>query len=129
MNYTFSIGNMTDDPKVTQMTDGARAEFCLALNRTKEGADFPRFVAWGKKAELVEKYCHKGMKLGIRGHIHTGSYDNKDGKKVYTTDVVVDEIEFLSAKPKDETSGQPDSNPEEGFMHIPDGIDKELPFA
>ena len=130
MNYTISIGNLTDDPKITHLEENTRAEFCLALNRTsKDGADFPRFVAWGKKAELVAQYCHKGMKLGIRGHIHTGSYENKEGKKVYTTDIFVDDVEFLSPKPKDETTGQSKENPEEGFMVIPDGIDKELPFA
>lgn len=129
MNYTFSIGNMTDEPKINEVSGGHKtATFTLALNRIKEGADFPRFVAWDKKAELIEKYCHKGTKLAIRGHIQTGSYE-KDGKKVYTTDIIVDDIEFCDKKPKDETAGQPTENPGDGFMQIPDGIDNELPFA
>lgn len=128
MNVTISIGNMTSDPKVTYFQEGkAKAEFTLALNRMKDGADFPRFVAWDKKAEVIEKYCHKGSKVAVRGHINTGSYE-KDGQKVYTTDIVVDEIEFLDRKPKDGSEGQPTENPAEPFMAIPASIDEEIPF-
>lgn len=121
MNLVVAKGNMTDEPKVTYTQGGkAKAEFTLALNRTKEGADFPRFIAWEQKAELIEKYCHKGTGLLIKGHIQTGSYDGKNGK-VYTTDVIVDNLEFTDKKPKEEKQ-------DDGFMKIPEGIDKEIPF-
>lgn len=129
MNVVISAGNMTDEPKVIETSTGKkRAEFTLALNRMNEGADFPRYVAWEKKAELIENWCHKGTKLLVEGHIQTGSYE-KDGHKVYTTDVICDRIEFLDKKPKDGSEGQPKENPSDGFMKIPDGLDEELPFA
>ena len=122
MNRVIAIGNLTDDPKVTYLQSGkAKAEFTLALQRMKEGADFPRFIAWEKKAEFMEKYCHKGMKLAVEGHIQTGSYE-KDGKKVYTTDIICDNIEFCEKK-KDE---QPTESTD--FMKVPDGVDNEIPF-
>lgn len=127
MNLTISAGNMTDEPRIDVYNEHKKAAFTLALNRAKEGADFPNFVAWDQKAELIEKYCHKGTKLIIQGHIQTGSYE-KDGQKRYTTDIVVDRIEFCDKKPKDETTGQPTENPSEGFMKIPEGIDEEMPF-
>jgi len=128
MNKTISIGNLTDDPKITETSTGKKkAEFTLALNRIKDGADYPRFVAWEKKAELIENWCHKGMKLAVVGHIQTGSYEGKNGK-VYTTDIIVDDIEFCEKKPKDEMTGQPKENPSDEFMKIPDGMDEELPF-
>ena len=125
MNKTISIGNLTDEPEISETQSGKKvARFNLALNRTGEGADFPNFIAWEQKAELLEKYCHKGMKIAVEGHIQTGSYEGKNGK-VYTTDVIADRIEFLEKK-KDE---QPKENPSDEFMKIPDGIDEELPFA
>lgn len=126
MNRVIAIGNLTDDPKVTYLQSGkAKAEFTLALQRMKEGADFPRFIAWEKKAEFMEKYCHKGMKLAVEGHIQTGSYE-KDGKKVYTTDVICDNIEFCEKKKVDETTGQPTESTD--FMKVPDGVENEIPF-
>lgn len=130
MNLTISRGNMTDEPKITQTSTGKKkAEFTLALNRSKEGADFPRFIAREQKAELIEKYCHKGSNLLIEGHIQTGSYDNKEGRKVYTTDIICDKIEFMDKKPKDGSEGQPKNNPTEDFMKIPEGMDEEMPFS
>lgn len=126
MNRTISIGNLVDDPKITDTSTGKKkAEFTLALNRVKEGADFPRFVAWEKKAELLEKYCHKGQKLGVIGHIQTGSYEGKNGK-VYTTDIIVEEIEFLSKK--EEPAEGYGKNEHDDYVHVPDGIDEDLPF-
>ena len=123
MNLTVSCGRLTDEPKITYLNSGkAKAEFNLALNRVKEGADFPRFVAWEKQAEFIEKWCHKGTKLLITGHIQTGSYEGKNGK-VYTTDIIVDRAEFVEKKGDD----QPKQNPEDKFL-IPEGIDEELPF-
>lgn len=128
MNRTISIGNMTDEPKITETSTGKKmARFTLALNRMNEGADFPNFVAWEKKAEFIEKYCHKGTKLAIEGHIQTGSYEGKNGK-VYTTDIVCDQIEFCERKKKDGSEGQPIENPTDEFMKIPDGVDEEIPF-
>ena len=128
MNKTISIGNLTSDPKVTYSQDGkARAEFTLALNRTKEGADFPRFIAWDKQAEVAEKYLRKGMKIAVEGHIHTGSYE-KDGSKVYTTDIYADRIEFLEKKKADEPEEGVGTNSGDDFVKIPEGIDEELPF-
>ena len=130
MNVTLSIGNMTDDPKITQTSTGKKkAEFTLALNRIGDGADFPRFIAWEQKAELIENWCHKGTKLAVQGHIQTGSYENKEGKKIYTTDIVVDKIDFCDKKPKDGSEGQPKENPKDNFMNIPEGIDEEIPFT
>lgn len=122
MNRVIAIGNLTDDPKVTYLQSGkAKAEFTLALQRMKEGADFPRFIAWEKKAEFMEKYCHKGMKLAVEGHIQTGSYE-KDGKKVYTTDVICDNIEFCEKKKEEQPTESTD------FMKVPDGVENEIPF-
>ena len=129
MNVVVSVGNLTDDPKVAYTQSGmARAEFTLALNRMKEGADFPRYVAFDKRAELIEKYCHKGMKLAVRGHIQTGSYEGKNGK-VYTTDIIVDEITFCEKRQQEASrEDQPQVDPETDFMSIPDGLQEELPF-
>lgn len=129
MNKTISMGNLTDEPKITETTTGKKkAEFTLALNRMKEGADYPRFIAWEKKAEFMQNYCHKGMKLLVEGHIQTGSYENKDGKKVYTTDIICDNIEFCEKKKLDGSEGQPKKNPDDEWMNIPDGVEEELPF-
>ena len=128
MNLTISKGNMTDEPRVTETSTGKKkAEFTLALNRMKDGADFPRFIAWEQKAELIEKWCHKGTSLLVEGHIQTGSYEGKSGK-VYTTDIICDRIEFCDKKPKDGSEGQPTENDPNPFMNIPDSIDEEIPF-
>ena len=124
MNKTISMGRLTDEPKVRETQAGKKvAEFTMALDRIKEGADFPRFIAWDKKAEVIEKYCHKGTKLLIEGRIQTGSYE-KDGHKVYTTDIVVENLEFCEKK----SEMQP-ANPTDEFMKIPDGINEEIPFV
>ena len=129
MNRTISMGNMTADPEIKETSTGKKyARFTLALQRMKEGADFPNFIAWEKKAEFMEKYCRKGMKLLVEGHILTGSYEGKNGK-VYTTDIVCDNIEFCEKKKRDDGSeGQPKDNIDEGWMNVPDGIDEEMPF-
>lgn len=129
MNKTISMGNLTDDPEINVTSTGKKvARFTLALNRMNEGADYPRFIAWEKKAEFLENWCHKGMKLLVEGHIQTGSYEGKNGK-VYTTEIVCDNIEFCEKKKKDGSEGQPKENPKDGFMNIPDNIDEEIPFS
>ena len=127
MNITISIGRLTAEPDISTTASGKKvAKFSLALQRMKEGADYPRFIAWEKKAELIENHCHKGTKLGVKGHIQTGSYDGKDGK-VYTTDVIVDEIEFCEKKAAGANLTTEVS--EDGFMNIPEGVEEEVPFA
>ena len=128
MNRTISMGNLTDDPEINETSTGKKvARFTLALNRMNEGADYPRFIAWEKKAEFLENWCHKGMKLLVEGHIQTGSYEGKNGK-VYTTDIICDNIEFCEKKKKDGSEGQPKENPTDEWMNIPNSIDEEIPF-
>ena len=124
MNKTISKGRLTGEPKVREIQGGKKvAEFTMALDRIKDGADFPRFIAWDKKAEVIEKWCHKGTMLLVEGRIQTGSYE-KDGNKVYTTDIIVENIEFCEKK----ADSQPE-NPKDEFMKIPDGINEEIPFT
>lgn len=105
--------------------------------RKQEGqqdADFPSCVAFGKSAEFVEKYVHQGTKIVLTGRIQTGSYTNKDNIKVYTTEVIAEDIEFAESKAAAEGSSgagghqKPDQTENDGFMNIPEGIDEELPF-
>ena len=136
MNKWHAIGRLYNDPEVRYSqgaTPTAIARFGLAVNRRfkREGepdADFMNCVAFGKQAEFVEKYLKKGMKIAVAGRIQTGSYTDKEtGKKVYTTDVVVEEHFFCEGKGQEEPSAQP--APETEFMSIPAGLQEELPFA
>ena len=139
MNKVYLIGRLAADPDVryTQAeTPVAVARYRLAVNRRfkREGeqeADFISCVAFGKNGEFAEKYLHKGMKIAIAGRIQTGSYNNQEGQKVYTTDIVVEEHEFCESKGTGEsnTASAPSyPTDSDGFMNIPDGIDEELPF-
>ena len=141
MNKCVLMGRLTRDPEV-RYTQGdnasAVARFSLAVDRRfkKDGeqtADFINCVAFGKTGEFIEKYGHKGTKFVVEGRIQTGSYTNKDGQKVYTTDVVVEQVEFAESKASADgnaTGNTSNSNAsaDTGFMNIPDGIDEELPF-
>ena len=141
MNKTILMGRLTRDPEV-RYTQGdnasAVARFSLAVDRRfkKDGdqtADFINCVAFGKTGEFIEKYGHKGTKFVVEGRIQTGSYTNKDGQKVYTTDVVVEQVEFAESKASADdntTNNTVNSNAptNTSFMDIPDGIDEELPF-
>lgn len=89
-------------------SDKAVANFTLAVDRSKDGADYINCVAWNKTAELLEKYVKKGDKIGLIGRIQTRTYDDNNGRKVYVTEVVADEIEFLTPKPKEEKPVQDD---------------------
>ena len=137
------MGRLTRDPQVryTQGQDSmAIARFTLAVDRRgrkqegQQDADFPSCVAFGKSAEFVEKYVHQGTKIVLTGRIQTGSYTNKDNIKVYTTEVIAEDIEFAESKAAAEGSGgtgghqKPDQTENDGFMNIPEGIDEELPF-
>lgn len=115
----------------------AIARYTLAVDRRfkRDGeptADFINCVAFGKAAEFTEKYFRQGLKVVVTGRIQTGSYTNKDGQKVYTTDVVVEEQEFAESKATSQQNQRKPSGPapdnSDGFMNIPDGIDEELPF-
>lgn len=142
MNKTQLVGRLTRDPEVRYSQGenaSAIARFSIAINRrfkNAEGnyeADFINCVAFGKSGEFIEKYFKKGMAIGVTGRIQTGSYTNKDGVKVYTTDVVVEEVEFVESKNASNTSdiSAPASSnvTTGGFMNIPDGIDDDsLPF-
>lgn len=126
MNKIALIGRLTRDPDVRYSQGGepmAIARFTLAVDRRTKNrdADFISCVAFGKNGEFVEKYFHKGMKVAVIGRIQTGSYDSKDGHKVYTTDVICEELDFCESKQKQNADA-------DGFMNIPDEIEEELPF-
>ena len=141
------MGRLTRDPDVRYgqgENPTAFARYVLAVDRRfkREGepsADFINCVAFGRNAEFAEKYLTQGVKILVCGHIQTGSYTNRDGVKVYTTDVYVEEQEFAESK-KASTNGSQvapaenrataaqESAGSDGFMNVPDGIDEELPF-
>ena len=142
MNKVILMGRLTRDPEV-RYSQGesatAVARFTLAVDRRfrrdDASTDFIGCVAFGRNAEFIEKYFRQGTKALITGRIQTGSYTNRDGQKVYTTDVVVEDQEFAESKNSQSDAGfAPVSRPQpsvaigDGFMNIPDGIDEELPF-
>ncbi|MCD8329623.1 MAG: single-stranded DNA-binding protein [Lachnospiraceae bacterium] len=163
MNKVILMGRLTRDPDV-RYTPGegstAYARYTLAVDRRvkqdgQQTADFISCVVFGKGAEFAEKYLRQGTKIALTGHIQTGSYTNRDGQKVYTTDVIVEEQEFAESKASQERKGSQQAGPAgqhngkqsaqqapprdqykqqsfgegpDGFMNIPDGIDEELPF-
>lgn len=146
MNKVILMGRLTRDPEV-RYSQGenatAVARYTLAVDRRfnrnndEQTADFINCVAFGRSGEFAEKYLHKGTKIAITGRIQTGSYTNKDGVRVYTTDVVVEDQEFAESKNASAANGgyapaeRNDSAPAaagDGFMNIPDGSDEELPF-
>lgn len=140
MNKVILIGRLVAEPDVRYLQGDNQMEIAryrLAVNRryVKDGeeqtVDFINCVAFGKNGEFAEKYLHKGMKIAISGRIQTGSYTNKDGNKIYTTDVVVEEHDFCESKAgSSSVSIQEHSNVDkDGFMNIPDDVDDEgLPF-
>ena len=143
MNKVILMGRLTKEPEV-RYTQGQEpmciARYTLAVDRRLSrnsnngtSADFIPCVCFGKTAEFAEKYLIKGTKMAVTGRIQTGSYTNKDGVKVYTTDVIVEEQEFAESKNALSNGRQKEVKQEEaydGFMNIPDGIEEEeLPFA
>ena len=137
MNKVILMGRLTKDPDV-RYSQGQEAtciaRYTLAVDRMKTknnqdpGADFISCVAFGKRGEFAEKYLKKGMKVAITGRIQTGSYDAKDGHKVYTTDVVVEEHEFCEKREGAAAPVETQPTADDGFMNIPDDIQEELPF-
>lgn len=140
MNKVALMGRLTRDPDIRR-TQGENsmtvARYTLAVDRRykKEGgqqADFISCVTFGKNAEFAAKYLKKGMKIAVTGRIQTGSYTNREGQKVYTTDVVVEEHDFCEGKSSASGSSgqtQPPAVDADGFMDIPDDIDEDLPFC
>ena len=102
MNKVELVGRLTRDPEIRQAGETQVCNFTIAVNRRKKeqdhDADFPRCVAFGKTAENIGKYFRKGSQIGVVGHLQTGSYDHRDGYKVYTTDVIVEEFDFIDKK-------------------------------
>lgn len=128
MNTVVLIGRTTKDADIRQSAGQnpiTVARYTLAVDRKGKdaGADFINMVSFGKTAEFIEKYVHKGTKIAAKGRIQTGSYE-KDGKKIYTTDVVAEEVEFAESKKSQETAENPDND---DFFKVVD--DAELPFA
>ena len=133
MNSVVLIGRLTKDPELRYIPNSelAVATFTVALDRPvskgkEKQTDFPRVTAFGKTAEACVKFTEKGKMIGIQGRIQTGSYKNKDGTTVYTTDVVADRVEFLEWKDKGEEKAQvEDSNVPDGFQSLGDD---DIPF-
>ena len=152
MNKVILMGRLTRDPEIRYSAgenQTAVARYTLAVDRRfrrqgeEQTADFINCVVFGRGAEFAERYLHQGTKIVATGRIQTGSYTNKDGNRVYTTDVVVEEQEFAESKAtSDANAGSfshaggfqqapaptPAADAGDGFMNIPDGIDEELPF-
>ena len=151
MNKVILMGRLTRDPEV-RYSQGERAmavaRYTLAVDRrsrrnqdgNEQTADFINCVAFDRAGEFAEKYFRQGLKVIVTGRIQTGSYTNKEGQKIYTTDVVVEDQEFAESKAvSDANAGSfrqaapspapaPAADAGDGFMNIPDGIDEELPF-
>lgn len=138
MNKVILTGRLTKDPEVRYLQGDDSicvARFTLAVDRYgkkqngQQTADFIPCEVWRNQAEAVGKYLHKGMKICVEGHIKTGSYTDRDGRKVYTTDVVVNSWEFCESKKFQETQPEPEPTPEgDEFMQIPEGVQEDLPF-
>lgn len=142
MNKVVLVGRLTRDPEVRypQGEGTAVGRYTVTVDRrfkrdNEPTADFIPCVVFGRSAEFAERYFRRGMRVSISGRIQTGSYTNKDGKKVYTTEVVVEEQEFAESRSESEANrGNRQAPPppyptdSDGFMNIPDGVDEELPF-
>lgn len=140
MNCVQLVGRLTRDPE-TRYANGENAtcisRYTLAVERRfkrdgDQAADFISCVAFGRAAEFSEKYFAKGMRVAITGRIQTGSYTNRDGQKVYTTDVIVESQEFCESKrgsePNQTAARGTHETDADGFMEIPEGLEEELPF-
>lgn len=137
MNKIILVGRLTRDPELRYSKGEpatAVARYTLAVERRykRKGepeADFIPCVVFGKSAEFAEKYFRQGLRISVSGRIQTGSYTNKEGAKVYTTEVVVEEHEFAESKKESGRAAPSAQAPDgDGFMNIPDGMMEELPF-
>lgn len=130
MNKVILIGRLTKDPEVRYTGDNmAVASFTVAIDRQskEKKTDFPRVTVFGKQAENCERFLKKGRLVGVEGSIATGSYEDKDGKKVYTTDVSASRVEFLEWGDKEDANGsdEPKSEYPSGFQEV---NDDDIPF-
>ena len=146
MNKVILMGRLTRDAEIRYSqgeSSTAIARFSLAVDRRfrrdndEHTADVINCVAFGRTAEFLERFCRKGTKFVLEGRIQTGSYTNKDGQRVYTTDVVAENVEFAESKNNSSAGNDfggapsarsPSGAAGDGFMNIPEGIDEELPF-
>ena len=148
MNSVCLVGRLTRDPEVRygSQTQMAIARFSLAVDRPvpdrngERQTDYPNIVCFGKSAEFVEKYFKKGMRVGVTGRLQTGSYTNKDGAKVFTTEVAADRVEFMESRTERESrestgnfgGGYSQPAPAQGGSNIPPGFDEltedDIPF-
>ena len=136
MNKWCGTGRLTRDVELKYAGETAFAKFSIAVQRDfkRDGepdADFLNCTIFGKRAETLSKYFTKGMKIEVVGRIQTGSYTNKDGVKVYTTDIMVENFGFAESKQNGNSSnnaGSQQASGSDGFMNLPDGIEEELPF-
>ena len=144
MNKVILMGRLTREPEVRYSQGASQtavARFSLAVDRRfkREGeptADFFDCTAFGRQAEFIERYLHKGVKVVVCGSIQNNNYTNRDGQMVYSVRVMVDEVEFAESKNASGASEggytaparTPNTSFSDGFMNIPDGIDEELPF-
>lgn len=124
MNKVIMMGRLTKDPEIRYKDDKAVARYSIAVDRKfkKDEADFFTCVSFGKQAEFVEKYLKKGMKIALTGRLQNNEFTNKDGQKVRTTEILVEDVEFAESR-KDAPKPSGDD-----FMDIPEGIDDTLPF-
>ena len=129
MNHVTLIGNLTKDIDLRSTINGTHvARFNIAVRRDDKTTDFPTCVAWGKTADLLEKYCHKGSKIGIEGRVETSMYQ-KDGKNVYKTEINVSSIEFLNSKTNNSQNQETaDIGLEMDDIETPLIDDNDLPF-
>ena len=136
MNKVILMGRLTRDPEVRYSAGDnstAVARYTLAVNRrfkrdNEPTADFVPCVAFGKAAEFAEKWFRQGMQVAISGRIQTGSYTNREGRKIYTTEVVLEEQEFAESKRDGNAPVPQPADAGDGFMNIPDGIEDNIPF-
>lgn len=129
MNKVILMGRLTKDPDYRTAGETTVARYSLAVNRIKKDeADFINCVAFGKAADFANAYLHKGTKICLSGRIQTGNYTDKEGRKIYTTDVVVESQEFAESK-HEESPANGYLKPTEDFVKVPEDADDELPFA
>lgn len=134
MNKVILLGRLTRDPEIRYSAGEEKKEVAritLAVDRRfkrdgEQNADFINCVAFGKSAEFIEKYFHKGQKILVEGHWQTGSYE-KDGHKFYTNDCIIEQMDFAEGKKDGDSSPAPQPDAD-GFVNIPDNIDEQLPF-
>lgn len=140
MNKSIITGRLTKDPEIKDGGSTKVAKFTIASQRSFKdssgnyGADFINCTAFGKTADFVSTYFHKGSQICVEGRINTGSYTNKDGQKVYTTDVAVEKVEFMGSKADNDSANGTQAQTKattpqsEGFMNIPDNVSEDLPM-